>query len=313
MKHERHGCFRYCQSCDYKNRNANSLSMHVSRKHSTIMNHFCHICPESFPTQTQLGHHLVNKHSVATISCQNSLCTLKFKNSTTHKTHFVRCHMDKKLLYCKTMSGRCKCLTCGDIFSLNAIIYHVSGCSSLSPFSKSNIAPEQVAPEAEQQSCRFCPISFPTLQQLAHHVVSQHPDTKTLKCVDLSCALVFKNKTAQKTHYMRTHVDSTLLYSKLADKSCKCISCENVFTANAIAYHVSGCSNLSPFSSNNLLCQIIPMREMVLNMEDEEIRNGILQDGNVGELSFGELEDIPTEILDELISDLGDISPILFY
>ena len=301
MRQERHGPFRYCQSCDYKHRNANSLSMHVSRKHSDEQNHFCTICPESFPTQTQLGHHLVNYHSVASINCKNSLCTLKFKNSTTHRTHFVRCHMDKKLLYRKTMANdRCFCLTCESTFSDNAIIYHVSGCSSMSPFSKNYVALD----EEELESCLLCPISFHTPEQLAHHVVTQHPITKKLKCVHIDCDSVFKNRTAQKTHYMRNHIGLTLLYSKLADKSCKCISCEVVFPANSIVYHVSGCSNLSPFSP----------RDMVLNAE-EEIRNGRIVeedlDFDVGQ--FGDLDDIPPEIEDELNFELNGIGPILFY
>jgi hypothetical protein len=65
-------------------------------------------------------------------------------------------------------------------------------------------------------------------------------------------------------------MDKSSLYTKTGDNTCKCISCEDVFTANTIVYHVASCSNLSPFCDNDTLCHYIPIpeKEMVLNQMD---------------------------------------------
>ena len=305
MRQEIHGARRYCKECPYYTRKANTLSMHVTRLHGNQDKHFCKECPDSFPTQTQLGHHIVNKHSEASISCANPLCTLIFKNSTTQKTHYVRCHLKQDLLYVRRPEKMCKCLSCGDIFTLNSVVYHVSGCSPLSPFCKNNNNNNVVAVQKEQQ-CLICPESFPTHAQLSHHIVAQHPNIP-LPCVHTDCDLTFKNSKAQKKHYVRRHMDKPLLYSKIGDNSCKCISCENVFTDSTIVYHVASCSNLSPFCDNNTLCHFIqPEEEMVLNQAEEFLQN--LPDVEPGELdeivrqsgAFDDLEDIPDDFLDEL-------------
>ena len=180
MRQEIHGPFRYCRSCDFFTRKANTLSMHVSLKHSTENNHTCPICPAAFPTRAQLVQHLP-KHTTGSIKCLDLNCKLLFKTSTTHRTHHIRCHMDKELLYTKLLysSDKCKCLTCGDLFSNNAIIYHVSGCSPLSPFSKNKVA--AIVPIENDHKCLLCPGAFPSPAQLAHHVVAEHPKPK-LNC-----------------------------------------------------------------------------------------------------------------------------------
>ena len=309
MKQEVHGPYRYCRECDYKSRKANTLSMHVSRIHSKEMNHLCHICPATFPTQTQLGHHIINKHSDATIKCASALCPLVFKNTTTQRTHFVRCHQDKNLLYIRKNDNRCKCISCGNMYSLNAIIYHVSGCSLLSPFNKTNA---QHLPEAVHHpvACQLCPESFPTYAQLAHHATTLHPDTKG-KCIFPSCEKEFKTTKSANTHYMKSHIGTELLYIKSAeDNSCKCISCENVFTLSTIINHVAKCSYLSPFFSEGIvLCQ--PAANMVLNQAEEDIfQRGFGDDEEFPDIPDGmfeeekeeddEFPDIPDDIVEEL-------------
>ena len=289
MRQEMHGSRRYCQHCPYYTRNANTLSMHVTRLHRNQHNHFCNECPASFPTQTQLGHHVVNKHSEASLECADPLCTLKFKNSTTQKTHFVRCHLKANLLYRKRPDKTCVCISCGNLFTLNAIMYHVSGCSPLSPFCKNKTAADQVIPVVQpQSSCQICPQTFPTQAQLSHHIVSHHSDTP-LPCVHPDCSLTFKKTKAMKTHYVRIHMDKSSLYTKIGDNSCKCISCENEFTANTIVYHVASCSNLSPFCDNDTLCHYIPIPEkaMVLNYLEDFMQN--LPDIGPGDLDLDEL------------------------
>lgn len=310
MRQERHGPFRYCTDCDYKSRKANTLSMHVSRKHSNEQNHFCPICPDAFPTQTQLGHHLVNKHSDATINCADKLCKLRFKNTTTQKTHYVRCHMDKKFLYIKKKEGRCKCISCGDISSLNAIIYHVSGCSPLSPFNKTNLLLLPIEPVVHLAACHLCPESFPTEPQLAHHLVTSHPGAMR-KCRDPNCNKEFKTTKSWKMHYFKKHRGYESLYIKNAeDNSCKCISCENVFTLGTIMNHVAKCSDLSPSSDTPVLCVPIATKEAdnfvhngvdSLEKEDEMVLN---QEEADNSRSFGEDSDEFPEISDEMMAEL---------
>jgi hypothetical protein len=127
--------------------------MHVTMKHSNTNTHFCHICPASFPTQTQLAHHFV-KHTDATIKCVDSKCKLVFKTTTTQKTHYVRVHMNKTELFKRLRkdTDSCLCFSCGEIFTLNAVVYHVSGCSPSSPFYKAGAigVPVVLQPETKE-------------------------------------------------------------------------------------------------------------------------------------------------------------------
>ena len=299
MRQEIHGSRRYCKDCPYFTRKANTLSMHVARLHSNQNNHLCTICYDAFPTQTQLGHHLVNKHSSPTIKCVNPLCSLLFKNTTTQKTHYVRCHLNPELMYVKRHDKTCRCISCGELFTLNSIVYHVSGCSPLSPFSKHTVSQPVLAPT---HACVNCPESFPTKAQLAHHVVTLHPDAK-IKCEHSACDKTFDKSNAAMLHYVRIHMEKTDLYKKQEDGSCLCLSCDKAFTVNAITYHVGRCSNLSPYSENLALCQIIPAHDIVLNQaEEDEMRGGL----------EAELEDIPQGIEDELIRELHLPNVLLF-
>jgi hypothetical protein len=191
--------------------------------------------------------------------------------------------MDKKLLYRRIRkdTDSCACLSCGDVFTLNAVVYHVSGCSPLSPFNQKES--ETIAP-SDGSFCLLCTETFPTPAQLAHHVVVQHPDT-VLKCVSEDCEKTFKNTAAQKKHFMRVHMDEGLLYRKLPEGGCECISCEVIFTTSAIARHVADCSRFSPF----VLSAGEEEKEIVLNQADED-RNQ------------EDFEDIPDDICQELIA-----------
>ena len=150
MRQEVYGTYRYCRECDYFTKHANTLCMHVALKHSKAPAAFCcDICPATFPTKIQLVHHSA-KHTVGTYECVSPGCSQLFKNKTAQRTHFVRLHLlDKTLLYRKTAGGGNLrvCLSCGDLFTLNAVIYHVSGCSSLSPF---KVVPEMVLNQQDE-------------------------------------------------------------------------------------------------------------------------------------------------------------------
>jgi len=165
MRQEMHGALRYCRKCNYFTRKANTLSMHMMLKHATKHSHFCQSCPASYPTQIQLKHHAI-KHVSATIKCISKECLLQFKTTATQRTHYVRRHIDRDALYTKLLieTDMCKCLSCAAIFTINAIVYHVSSCSPLSPFNKSAIA-----------LCLICPETIPT--PLA---VTQDPDEADL-------------------------------------------------------------------------------------------------------------------------------------
>jgi hypothetical protein len=197
------------------------------------------------------------------------------------------------------------------MFTLNAVVYHVSGCSPLSPFSKKKDVTATVTATATATAtvpCQICPQTFPTQVQLSRHIVSQHTNTPLL-CGYPDCGLSFKKSKALKTHHVRTHMDKESLFVKLADKSCKCISCDGVFTANTVVYHVASCSNLSPFCDNDALCHYIPQEDdMVLNQADFLQTLPDIEPDELDELlrfvdetdKDDEFEDIPSDIDDEL-------------
>lgn len=121
--------------CDFYTKKNSTLSMHLSIKHNNNKyTHYCTFCDEGFPSKSLLSHHTINHHGSADITCKHPSCNKKFKHDSNHKIHFVRKHMKKEDLFYKMKNGLCCCLTCNKLFTVNAVYYHVSQCSPMSPF-----------------------------------------------------------------------------------------------------------------------------------------------------------------------------------
>ena len=126
---------RYCRECDFFTRNANTLSMHVSRTHR--QGHIeCTKCDDLFTTKGTLFHHMLSKHTDKTIECSFETCTHQFKTETNHRIHFIRKHTKiEEFMMPVENTNEFKCIECGKRGGANTIVYHVILCSPLSPFS----------------------------------------------------------------------------------------------------------------------------------------------------------------------------------
>ena len=124
-----------CNYCDFTTKKGSTMSMHVSMKHCLTKKHRCPECIQQFAQKTQLQHHFVNNHCPADIPCGFSGCDFLFKNITTQKMHYVRCHLKDKLLYTSSsMKGFKTCLTCNIFLKRANMMYHLAQCSTESPF-----------------------------------------------------------------------------------------------------------------------------------------------------------------------------------
>ena len=124
-----------CNYCDFTTKKGSTMSMHVSMKHCLTKKHRCPECIQQFAQKTQLQHHFVNNHCPADIPCGFSGCDFLFKNTTTQKMHYVRCHLKDKLLYTSSsMKGFKTCLTCNIFLKRANMMYHLAQCSTESPF-----------------------------------------------------------------------------------------------------------------------------------------------------------------------------------
>lgn len=108
--------------------------MHKAMKHPTKQKHVCSHCPASFSVSTQLLHHITNRHKEKSVECPHVTCKYMSKTSTSVKNHYVRTHMNPKLLFKQFDDTSSECLTCESLFKTSAIFYHVSICSPVSPF-----------------------------------------------------------------------------------------------------------------------------------------------------------------------------------
>ena len=130
----------FCGSCDHRTIKQNTMSMHVAMNHSSRKPHICHHCNETFSVKFQLQQHIKHHHSEAVLNCEHEGCCEKFKTKSLLIFHYVRKHMNKKLLFKRDKDKfyvkQMICLHCGDRFRNPTICYHVGICSPLSPFSK---------------------------------------------------------------------------------------------------------------------------------------------------------------------------------
>jgi len=130
----------YCKKCDYYCHKHSTMCMHQSIKHNETALYECKHCKETFPVKSQLQQHMKNHHNEKGFPCISGGCEQKFKQKSSMMIHYMRHHMPKKtLLYHIDKDPFFKkqvvCNSCNQRFTKNSIIYHVTKCSPLSPFS----------------------------------------------------------------------------------------------------------------------------------------------------------------------------------
>ena len=167
---------RHCHYCDFTALKGSTMSMHVSMKHSLHKKHQCPLCSEKFAEKTQLQHHFVNNHCDPDIPCGFPGCTFLFKNTTTQRMHYVRCHMKDKVIYSSSsMKGYKICLTCNTFLKRANMMYHLAQCSPDSPFCTNTAAMEQrrAAAAAEVQPPSVLPpVEVLTAEEKNEQIIS---------------------------------------------------------------------------------------------------------------------------------------------
>lgn len=135
MRHERHGNYYYCRHCEYFARKSNTLSMHITLKHTDDKPHKCPKCPKWFKTKSQRNHHVLSKHTESLLQCDYPGCEERFKNQANYRIHWIRKHDDIGRYMRRIDHEDWMCLTCEKIQPKNSLAYHVVTCSPFSPFS----------------------------------------------------------------------------------------------------------------------------------------------------------------------------------
>lgn len=147
---------RRCYECGYTTAKATTLCMHIAMKHGEKKKQ-CLICGERFASATQLHHHHANNHRAPYIKCPYEGCTELFKTRATMQIHYVRHHMDRKLLMTKTEhKNKSQCLSCASVFATNTCVYHVSKCSKLSPFHDGRLTIDELVEMSDSDEDMFC-------------------------------------------------------------------------------------------------------------------------------------------------------------
>lgn len=102
----------------------------------------------------------------------------------------------------------------------------------------------------KKHECPICHDKFAEKTQLQHHFVNNHCDPDIL-CGFPGCALLFKNTTTQKMHYVRHHISKALVYTSSFMKGYKtCLTCNTYLKCANMMYHIAQCSPESPFCTN---------------------------------------------------------------
>ena len=133
---------KMCEYCPKTFKNASTLSMHISRKHTAeagrqIDAYACNHCDERFTSSSARLHHIKNHHEISYTKCADPNCKYEGKNKQSLFTHFVKKHMNRDFMRCVIGDGTTsKCLTCTKVMKESAMAYHLATCNPESPFCK---------------------------------------------------------------------------------------------------------------------------------------------------------------------------------
>ncbi|CAG9817911.1 unnamed protein product [Phaedon cochleariae] len=179
-----------CDICEGKYTTNSSLNRHMKRTHKTLNTFDCKECGTQFSCMRALKNHRKKEHSVKEIvsakfkrECHN--CSLVFKNRDEFEEHKKR-HCNKNLTY--------ECLLCGDVLM------------NLSDYSDHKREHMQYSKEEYEDktsqlfSCKFCPKSFKTIQNVFRHLhVHMEKTDQCHLCYD------YYSQYGLKKHLIRCH------------------------------------------------------------------------------------------------------------
>lgn len=150
----------------------------------------CKMCPESFPTHSQLYHHMCKNHT-GHIGLNCPICNKRFQYERSMNLHIAAVHANNNDLPNATAeleAGRSICEICGASFD------KISSLKSHSRYVHS----------IEKFYCQYCNRKLSSKKSLKEHIQFQHELTfVTHECED--CQRIFKYKSSYRLHMKKQH------------------------------------------------------------------------------------------------------------
>lgn len=148
----------------------------------------CKMCPEVFPTHSQLYHHMCKNHT-GHIGLNCPICNKRFQYERNLNQHIASVHVDNgNGTTCADDPGRSICEICGASFD------KISSLRSHSRYVHS----------IEKFYCQYCNRKLSSKKSLKEHIQFQHELTfVTHECED--CQRIFKYKSSYRLHMKKQH------------------------------------------------------------------------------------------------------------
>lgn len=148
----------------------------------------CKMCPEVFPTHSQLYHHMCKYHT-GHIGLNCPICNKRFQYERNLNQHIASVHVDNgNVTNCTDEPGRSICEICGASFD------KISSLRSHSRYVHS----------IEKFYCQYCNRKLSSKKSLKEHIQFQHELTfVTHECED--CQRIFKYKSSYRLHMKKQH------------------------------------------------------------------------------------------------------------
>lgn len=146
----------------------------------------CKLCPEIFPTHSQLYHHMCKLHT-GHIGLNCPICNKRFQYERNMNQHIETAHAGN-VTNCTAEEGRSICEICGASFD------KISSLRSHSRYVHS----------IEKFYCQYCNRKLSSKKSLKEHIQFQHEHTfVTHSCED--CQRMFKYKSSYRLHMRKQH------------------------------------------------------------------------------------------------------------
>lgn len=148
----------------------------------------CKMCPEVFPTHSQLYHHMCKNHT-GHIGLNCPICNKRFQYERNLNQHIASVHVDNgNGTHSNDDPGRSICEICGASFD------KISSLRSHSRYVHS----------IEKFYCQYCNRKLSSKKSLKEHIQFQHELTfVTHECED--CQRIFKYKSSYRLHMKKQH------------------------------------------------------------------------------------------------------------
>ena len=157
--------------------------------------------------------------------------------------------------------------------------------------------------------CETCEKRFNSASIRDQHIQNNHRNVRDTLCVAPGCSYEGKADAARCSHYVRKHMNMSLLCREVDGKNSMCNNCGKNMINSSMIYHLAKCSPLSPYCKVKTLKPILTMISVAAQILEHCPTVSSKPERKTVINSFSEFKRTPILNNRRVIVDLSDAKP----